>query len=143
MEMQAKLAATSDFMSNIATLAGEGPAVGKAAGAAATAISTYQAAMGAYASMAPISPVLGIAAAAAATLDQKIRITVHHTVQKIVQSQDIIIHYTSLILCHYGKYIHQASIHVPFNVLNIGIIQYRTDLSKNSVYNFFSGKIKQ
>ena len=81
-------------------------------------------------------------ATAAAALDQKIRITFHHTVQKIVQSQDIIIHYTSLILSHYGKYIHQASIHVPFNVLNIGIIQYRTDLSEDSVYNFFSGKIK-
>ena len=81
-------------------------------------------------------------AAATAALDQKIRIAIHHTVQKIVQSQDIIIHYTSLILGHYGKYIHQASVHVPFNVLNVGIIQYCTDLSENSVYNFFSGEIK-
>lgn len=71
LETQAKLSLASDFMGNIATLAGEGTAIGKAAAAAQTAVSTYQAAMGAYSSLAGIpvvGPALGIAAAAAATL---------------------------------------------------------------------------
>jgi hypothetical protein len=66
---KAKLSLASDFAGNIATIAGEGSAVGKAAAVAAATINTYQAATGAYASLAPIpvvGPVLGIAAAGAA-----------------------------------------------------------------------------
>lgn len=66
---KAKLSLASDFADNIATIAGEGTAVGKAAAVAAATINTYQAATGAYASLAPIpivGPGLGIVAAAAA-----------------------------------------------------------------------------
>lgn len=65
----AKLSLASDFAGNIATIAGEGTEIGKAAAVAQTTISTYQAATGAYASLAAIpvvGPVLGIAAAGAA-----------------------------------------------------------------------------
>lgn len=66
---KAKLSLAQDFASNIATIAGENTAVGKAAAVAAATINTYQAATGAYAALAPIpivGPALGIAAAAAA-----------------------------------------------------------------------------
>lgn len=68
-EQKAKLSLASDFLGNIAAIAGEGTAVGKAAAVAQTTVSTFQAAQGAYASLAPIpivGPVLGIAAAGAA-----------------------------------------------------------------------------
>lgn len=65
----AKLALVGGFADNVAQIAGENTAVGKAAAAASTLISTYQAATGAYSSLASIpyvGPVLGVAAAAAA-----------------------------------------------------------------------------
>jgi hypothetical protein len=68
---QAKLSLAADFAGNIATIAGEGTEIGKAAAVAQTTISTYQAATGAYASLASIpyvGPVLGAAAAAAAVV---------------------------------------------------------------------------
>jgi hypothetical protein len=68
-ENNAKLSLAQDFFSNIAQIAGEGTAVGKAAAVAATTISTYQAATGAFASLSSIpivGPVLGAVAAAAA-----------------------------------------------------------------------------
>jgi len=68
-KVDAKLSLGADFASNLAQIAGEGTAVGKAAAIASTTISTYQAATGAYASLAPIpivGPALGIAAAGAA-----------------------------------------------------------------------------
>ena len=68
-ENDAKLSLASDFLGNIAQIAGEGTAVGKAAAIAQTTVSTYQAATGAYASLAGIPIVgvpLGIAAAGAA-----------------------------------------------------------------------------
>ena len=67
----AKLSLASDFAGNIATIAGEGTAIGKAAAVAQTTISTYQAATGAYSALAGIpivGPGLGIAAAAAAVV---------------------------------------------------------------------------
>ena len=70
-ERDAKLSLAQGFASNIATIAGENTKVGKAAAAAATTISTYQAATSAYAALAPIpivGPALGIAAAAAAVV---------------------------------------------------------------------------
>lgn len=70
-EFNAKASLAADFASNIATIAGENTAVGKAAAVAATTINTYQAATGAYASLAPIpvvGPALGIAAAGAAVV---------------------------------------------------------------------------
>ena len=69
-KVNAKLSLAGDFAANIATIAGENTKVGKAAASAAVAINTYQAAMGAYASLASIpyvGPFLGIAAAGAAT----------------------------------------------------------------------------
>lgn len=65
----AKLALAGGFAENIATIAGEGTAIGKAAAVAQTTISTYQAATSAYSALAGIpivGPGLGIAAAAAA-----------------------------------------------------------------------------
>lgn len=70
-ERDAKLNLAADFANNIATIAGENTAVGKAAAVAATAISTFQAATSSYASLASIpivGPVLGAAAAAAAVV---------------------------------------------------------------------------
>ena len=68
-EVNAKLSLASDFLGNIAQIAGEGTAIGKAAAVAQTTVSTFQAAQGAYAALAGIpvvGPALGIAAAAAA-----------------------------------------------------------------------------
>lgn len=65
----AKLSLAAGFAGNLATIFGEQSKVGKAAAVAQTTISTYQAATGAYAALAPIpivGPVLGIAAAGAA-----------------------------------------------------------------------------
>jgi hypothetical protein len=71
LKQDSKLKLTSDFAGNIATIFGEQSKVGKAAAVAAATINTYQAATGAYASLAPIpivGPVLGAAAAVAAAV---------------------------------------------------------------------------
>lgn len=68
-EKNVKLSLAADFAGNLAQIAGEGTAIGKAAAVAQTTVSTYQAATGAYAALAGIpvaGPALGIAAAAAA-----------------------------------------------------------------------------
>ena len=65
----AKLSLAAGFAGNLSAIFGEQSKVGKAAAVAQTTISTYQAATGAYAALAPIpivGPVLGIAAAGAA-----------------------------------------------------------------------------
>lgn len=68
MKTDAKLSLTADFMGNLATLFGEGTAIGKAAAITETIINTYKGAQAAYASLSSIKivgPALGIAAAAA------------------------------------------------------------------------------
>ena len=71
-ELNAKLELASGFAGNLAQLLGEQTALGKAAAVAQTAISTYQAAQGAFTSFTsppvagPLSVPLGIAAAAVA-----------------------------------------------------------------------------
>jgi len=70
-EMNAKLSLAAQFANNIATIAGEGTEIAKAAGAAATTISTFQAAQAAFTGMVqtvpgPIGIGLGVAAAGAA-----------------------------------------------------------------------------
>jgi len=70
-ENNAKISLAADFLGNIAAIAGEGTGIGKAAAVAQATVSTYQAATGAYASLASIpvvGPGLGIAAAAAAVV---------------------------------------------------------------------------
>jgi len=70
-EFNAKLGLAADFAANIATIAGENTAVGKAAAVASATINTYQAATGAFAALSPIpvvGPALGAAAAAAAVV---------------------------------------------------------------------------
>jgi len=70
-ERDAKLGLAADFANNVATIAGENTAVGKAAAVASTAISTYQAATSSYASLAGIpivGPALGAVAAASAVV---------------------------------------------------------------------------
>lgn len=68
---EAKLSLSADFAKNIAIIAGEGTAIGKAAAVAETTINTYKSATAAYSALAGIpvvGPALGIAAAAAATV---------------------------------------------------------------------------
>jgi len=68
-ELNAKLSLAGGFADNLATIAGEGTAIGKAAAIASTTISTYQGATAAFASLAGIpivGPALGAAAAGAA-----------------------------------------------------------------------------
>ena len=68
-ENQAKIALATDFLGNIAQIAGEGTGIGKAAAVAQATISTFQGATSAFAALAPIpivGPALGITAAAAA-----------------------------------------------------------------------------
>jgi hypothetical protein len=70
---QAKLALAGGFAENIATIAGEQTAIGKAAAVAATTISTFQGATAAFTGMTssipgPVGIGLGIAAAAAAVV---------------------------------------------------------------------------
>ena len=70
-EFNAKLSLANDFAGNLAQIAGEQTAVGKAAAVAQTAISTYQSATSAYGSLAPIpivGPALGAVAAGAAVV---------------------------------------------------------------------------
>jgi hypothetical protein len=57
-EQEAKLALAVGFFGNLATLAGEGTAIAKAAGVAETSINTFKAAQGAYSSLAGI-PIVG------------------------------------------------------------------------------------
>ncbi len=68
-ELNAKMALAGDFAQNIAQIAGEQTAIGKAAAVASATISTIQGAINSYNSLAAIpvvGPVLGVAAAAAA-----------------------------------------------------------------------------
>jgi hypothetical protein len=68
-EQEAKLSLAAGFAANLATIAGEGTAIAKAAGVAETTINTYKAAQGAYSALAGIpvvGPALGVVAAAAA-----------------------------------------------------------------------------
>ncbi|MCK9281341.1 MAG: hypothetical protein M0P71_12020 [Melioribacteraceae bacterium] len=70
-ERDAKLALAGDFAKNIATLAGEQTAIGKAAAVAGTTIDTFRGAQAAFTGMTstipgPVGIALGIAAAAAA-----------------------------------------------------------------------------
>jgi hypothetical protein len=69
-EKDAKLSIVQDFASNIATIAGEGTAITKAAGVAATTIETFRSAQAAYTGMVetlpgPVGIIAGLAAAAA------------------------------------------------------------------------------
>lgn len=69
-ERDAKLLIAQDFANNIATIAGEGTAIAKAAGVAATTIETFRAAQASYTGMVetipgPIGIIAGIVAAAA------------------------------------------------------------------------------
>lgn len=70
-EFQAKLSLAADFANNIATIAGEGTAIGKAAAVASTTISTIQSAQASYTGMVqaipgPVGIALGAVAAVAA-----------------------------------------------------------------------------
>jgi hypothetical protein len=70
-EQEAKLALAAGFFGNLATLAGEGTAIAKAAGVAETSINTFKAAQGAYSALAGIpivGPALGAVAAGAAVV---------------------------------------------------------------------------
>lgn len=72
-ERDAKLALAGDFMKNIATIAGEQTAIGKAAAVAGTTIDTFRGAQAAFTGMTstipgPVGIGLGIAAAAAAVV---------------------------------------------------------------------------
>lgn len=72
-ERDAKLALASDFAKNIATIAGEQTAIGKAAAVAGTTIDTFRGAQAAFTGMTstipgPVGIGLGIAAAAAAVV---------------------------------------------------------------------------
>lgn len=67
-KIDAKLALSANFMGNLATLFGEGTAIGKAAAITETIINTYKGAQAAYASLSSIpvvGPALGAVAAAA------------------------------------------------------------------------------
>jgi hypothetical protein len=68
-ETDAKLSLAGGFAKDIATIAGEGTAIGKAAAATQATVSAFQAANGAYAALAGIpivGPALGVVAAGAA-----------------------------------------------------------------------------
>lgn len=72
-EKDAKMALAGDFMKNIATIAGEQTAIGKAAAVAGTTIDTFRGAQAAFTGMTstipgPVGIGLGIAAAAAAVV---------------------------------------------------------------------------
>jgi len=70
-EKEAKLSLAAEFFGNVATIAGEGTAIAKAAAVAETTINTYKSATAAYSALAgtsPVGPFLGAAAAAAAVV---------------------------------------------------------------------------
>ena len=77
------------------------------------------------------------AAATAASLQQKIRIPAAQAFQKIINTKDVIMGKISGInICH-------AAIHIPLDIVNFPLIEHGTDLVKDTVAHFFSGKIKQ
>ena len=77
------------------------------------------------------------AAATAASLQQKIRIAAAQVFQKIIDTKHIIIGKISGInICH-------AAVHIPLDIINFSLIEHGTDLVKDTVAHFFSGKIKQ
>ena len=57
--------------------------------------------------------------------------------QKIIDAKHIIIGKISGIdICH-------AAVHIPLDIINFSLIEHGTDLVKDTVAHFFSGKIKQ
>ena len=80
-------------------------------------------------------------AAAAAALNQHIRITFHEILQKFIDAQHIVMGHlprTPLLGINIGN----APVHIPFYILHIALIQYTTNLFKYMIPYFCPGKIK-
>ena len=81
-------------------------------------------------------------AAAAAALDQKIRIARNQPLQKVIKAKYIVMQNFSLVGCSMRENISNASVHIPLDVFNVSLVKQRTDLLKNRIYDFFSGEIQ-
>ena len=83
-------------------------------------------------------------AASAAALDQHIRISLSESVQKFIQTKHITMRNFSLTFCR--KYctvnITDASVKIPFQIINICLVQNLCHLIKDMISDIFSGKIK-
>ena len=82
------------------------------------------------------------AAAAAAALDHDMGITLMQSFQEIIQSQDVIVEDGSLVISRGRIDVRDTAVVIPFDIFNIGLVQYIADLFKNTVHYFFSGKVQ-
>ena len=83
-------------------------------------------------------------AAAAASLNQHIRISLSESVQKFIQSEHITMRNLSLTFCRKCCTVNIAdtSVKVPFEIIHIRLIQNLCHLIKDMISDIFSGKIK-
>ena len=77
-------------------------------------------------------------AAAAASLDQDIRIALHDPLQEIIQPQHIVVKDSSLAVRRSGIDISDTPVHIPLDIFHVALIEHSADLLINIVYNFFS-----
>ena len=62
--------------------------------------------------------------------------------QEIIQSQDVIVKYGSLVIGRGRVNVRDTAVIIPFDIFNIGLVQHIADLLKNGVHHFFSGKVQ-
>src|SRR5699024_840773 len=78
-------------------------------------------------------------ATATAPLNQHIRVPLDQTFQEVVYPEHIIIKHLSLFLRLRGINIRKASVHIPFDIFYISLVQNRADLVKDMIPDLFSG----
>ena len=82
------------------------------------------------------------AASSAASLDQDIRVALYDALQKVIQAEDIVVKHSALPVSGRRVHIRNAPIHIPFDILDIPLVQDRTDLIIDIVHHFFSGEVQ-
>ena len=78
-----------------------------------------------------------------AAFDQKVWIAAYNTLQEIIKSKHVVILHTALFFCCHRIYFCHTSVHIPFYIFDISLIEHLTHLLINSIHNFFSRKIKE
>ena len=83
-------------------------------------------------------------AASAAALDQHIRISLSESVQKFIQTKNITVRNLSLAVCRKCCTVNitDASVKIPFQIIDIRFVQDLGHLIKDMISDIFSGKIK-
>ena len=82
------------------------------------------------------------APASAASLDQDIRVALHDALQEVIQAEDIVVEHPALPVSGRGVHVRDAPVHIPFDILDIPLVQDRADLIIDIVHHFFSGEVQ-